>query len=95
MTSGTISVDNVDVRRMTIKSLREDIGVVPQDTILFNDSILYNILYASPRASESDVFEACRTASIHERILNFPEGYNTAVGERGFKLSGGEKQRVC
>ena len=95
VTSGGILVDNVDIRSVTVKSLRDHIGVVPQDTILFNDSIMYNIQYAKPSASESEVFDACRAASIHHKILGFPEGYQTAVGERGLKLSGGEKQRVC
>ncbi|MCJ1380195.1 hypothetical protein MMC17_003298 [Xylographa soralifera] len=95
VSSGTIMVDNVDIRSITVKSLRDHIGVVPQDTILFNDSIIYNVLYAKPSASEMEVFDACRAASIHQKILGFPEGYATAVGERGLKLSGGEKQRVA
>lgn len=94
VTSGAILVDGTDVRNITVKSLREYIGVVPQDTILFNDSLIYNLLYAKPSASEKEVFDACGAASIHQRILRFPEGYETAVGERGLKLSGGEKQRV-
>ncbi|MCJ1352283.1 MAG: hypothetical protein MMC33_002267 [Icmadophila ericetorum] len=95
VTSGSISVDDMDIRSVTVKSLRDHIGVVPQDTILFNDSIMYNIQYAKPNATDVEVFDACRAASIHHKILGFPEGYETAVGERGLKLSGGEKQRVA
>jgi ABC-type transport system involved in Fe-S cluster assembly fused permease/ATPase subunit len=62
--------------------------------MLFNDSLMYNLLYAKPNATQEEVFDACRAASIHEKILGFPEGYSTVVGERGLKLSGGEKQRV-
>lgn len=94
VTSGTILVDDIDIRNITVKSLRDHIGVVPQDTILFNDSIIYNILYAKPSASDTEAFDACRAASIHERILGFAERYETRVGERGLKLSGGERQRV-
>lgn len=68
--------------------------MVPQDTILFNETIMYNLLYAKPEATEEEVFEACRAANIHDRILNFPDGYQSMVGERGLKLSGGERQRV-
>jgi ABC-type transport system involved in Fe-S cluster assembly fused permease/ATPase subunit len=91
---GRICIDDFDVRDTTIGSLRSHVGVVPQDTILFNDSLMYNLLYARPGATEEEVFDACRAASIHVKILGFPEGYNTVVGERGLKLSGGEKQRV-
>lgn len=63
-------------------------------TILFNDTLIYNLLYANPRASQEEVYEACRAASIHHRIMNLPQGYSTMVGERGLKLSGGERQRV-
>jgi ABC-type molybdate transport system ATPase subunit len=70
------------------------IGVVPQETILFNMNIKYNLLYARLDATDEEVYEACRAASIHENILAFPEGYETKVGERGLRLSGGEKQRV-
>ena len=92
--SGSILVDNNDVRDITINSLRERIGVVPQDTILFNESLMYNMMYAKPSATQEEVYEACRAAKIHERILTFPEGYATEAGERGLRLSGGEKQRV-
>lgn len=77
-----------------MQSIREHIGLVPQDTVLFNDTLLYNVLYARPSATQEEVDQACREASIHESILQFPEGYSTAVGERGLKLSGGERQRV-
>jgi ABC-type multidrug transport system fused ATPase/permease subunit len=92
--SGSITVDGHDIRDLTLLSLRRNIGVVPQDTVLFNATIMYNIRYARPDASEADVFEACKAANIHERILAFPDQYNTKVGERGLKLSGGERQRV-
>lgn len=92
--SGAITIDGNDIRNVTLKSLRDQISVVPQDTILFNESLLYNLLYAKPDATLSEVFEACKAASIHQKILGFPNGYDTAVGERGLRLSGGEKQRV-
>ena len=92
---GSIQVDGHDVKDITIDSLRQHIGVVPQDTVLFNESLMYNLKYANVNASDEDVFEACRAASIHEKISNFPDGYNSRVGERGLKLSGGEKQRVA
>ena len=71
------------------------IGVVPQDTVLFNDTIYYNISYGDPTASEDDIFEAAKSADIHDFIISLPDGYQTIVGERGLKLSGGEKQRVA
>jgi len=92
--SGSITIDGHDIRDLKLLSLRKHIGVVPQDTVLFNATIMYNIRYAKPDASEADVFEACKAANIHDRILAFPEQYNTKVGERGLKLSGGERQRV-
>ncbi|KAI1662259.1 ABC heavy metal transporter [Daldinia decipiens] len=92
---GKITLDDIDIRNIRIESLRSHIGVVPQDTILFNDTIMYNIRYARPEASEREVHDACRYASIHEKILGFPEGYSTIVGERGLKISGGERQRVA
>lgn len=94
--SGSITVDGHDIENdITIDSLRRHIGVVPQDTVLFNESLMYNLKYANPDATEEDVFKACRAASIHDRILSFPDGYQTKVGERGLRLSGGEKQRVA
>ena len=92
--SGKISVDGKDVQDITTQSLRNYIGVVPQDTILFNASLMYNLLYAKPQATAQEVFEACQSASVHDKILGFPDGYETSVGERGLRLSGGEKQRV-
>lgn len=91
---GSVTVDGHDIRDLKIDGLRKHIGVVPQDTVLFNHSIMYNLLYANPKASETDVYDACKAANIHEKILAFPEQYNTKVGERGLKLSGGERQRV-
>ncbi|KAJ5174915.1 uncharacterized protein N7482_000792 [Penicillium canariense] len=92
---GCLSVDGHDVQDITIDSLRRHIGVVPQDTVLFNETLMYNLKYANQDATDEDVFEACRAASIHDKIMNFPDGYNTKVGERGLRLSGGEKQRVA
>ena len=92
---GSIKIDSHDVRDITIDSLRRHIGVVPQDTVLFNETLMYNLKYANPAATDEQVYEACRAASIHEQILAFPDGYNARVGERGLKLSGGEKQRVA
>ncbi|KAI1361443.1 hypothetical protein F5Y08DRAFT_314794 [Xylaria arbuscula] len=92
---GSITVDGHDVRDLKIDGLRKHIGVVPQDTVLFNATIMYNLLYADPTASEADVHEACKAANIHERIMTFPDQYNTKVGERGLKLSGGERQRIA
>ena len=98
--AGRILIDDADgithdIRDLTQASLRRAIAIVPQDTVLFNDSIRYNILYGRPGASAEDVEQAARAAHIHERILAFPDGYDTEVGERGLKLSGGEKQRVA
>ncbi len=95
LSGGSIQVDGHDVEDISIDSLRRCIGVVPQDTVLFNETIMYNLKYANPSATDEEVFEACRAASIHEKIVNFPDGYNAKVGERGLKLSGGEKQRVA
>jgi ATP-binding cassette subfamily B protein len=94
VTSGALTIDDQDVRDITQKSLHESIGIVPQDTVLFNDTIGYNIAYGRPDASEEELIEAAKAAKIHDFILSLPEGYDTAVGERGLKLSGGEKQRV-
>ncbi|KAK4106394.1 ABC transporter-like protein [Parathielavia hyrcaniae] len=92
---GSIEIDGHDVKDLTIDSVRRFIGVVPQDTILFNESLMYNLKYANPKASTDDVHNACRAAAIHDRIMSFPDGYDTKVGERGLRLSGGEKQRVA
>ena len=93
--AGNIRIDNQDISQVTQDSLRQAIGVVPQDTVLFNDTIYYNIRYAKPDAPAEAVYEAARTARIHEFITSLPAGYETRVGERGLKLSGGEKQRVA
>lgn len=92
---GSIQIDGHDVKGITIDSLRRHIGVVPQDTVLFNETLMYNLKYANPSATDAQVYDACRAASIHEKILTFPDGYDARVGERGLKLSGGEKQRVA
>lgn len=92
---GHIRIDGHDLRELTQSSLRGAIGIVPQDTVLFNDSIYYNISYGRPDASREEVEAAARAAHIHDFILRLPDGYETQVGERGLKLSGGEKQRVA
>ncbi|WP_440965809.1 ABCB family ABC transporter ATP-binding protein/permease [Massilia sp. GER05] len=92
---GAIRIDDQDVRNVTQDSLRYAIGIVPQDTVLFNDTIEYNIAYGRPGASRADIVAAARAASIHDFIETLPDGYATMVGERGLKLSGGEKQRVA
>ena len=94
VTGGALKVDGQDVRDVSQTSLHAAIGVVPQDTVLFNDTIRYNIAYGRSGATKDDVEEAARKAQIHDFILTLPEGYDTMVGERGLKLSGGEKQRV-
>ncbi len=93
--SGAITIDGQNINALSQDSLRRAIGIVPQDTVLFNESILYNIKYANPDASKADVIAAAKTAYIHEFIESLPNGYETVVGERGLKLSGGEKQRVA
>ncbi|CAE6523836.1 unnamed protein product [Rhizoctonia solani] len=92
---GAIRIDGQDIRDVTQASLRRAIGIVPQDCVLFNNSIAYNIEYGKFGASTEEIEKAARAAQIHERILSFPDGYETAVGERGVRLSGGEKQRVA
>jgi ATP-binding cassette subfamily B protein len=93
--SGQILIDGQDIRTVTQTSLREAIGIVPQDTVLFNDTIYYNIAYGRPNASHEEVLQAASSAHIHSFIESLPLGYDTMVGERGLKLSGGEKQRVA
>ena len=95
VTSGRILVNDQDISNITQKSLRATVGIVPQDTVLFNESIYYNIAYGRPEASCEEVFQAAKSAHIHEFIESLPEKYKTKVGERGLKLSGGEKQRVA
>jgi ABC-type transport system involved in Fe-S cluster assembly fused permease/ATPase subunit len=95
VTGGRITIDGEDIRDVTQESLRAAIGMVPQDTVLFNDTIAYNIRYGRPDATEEEVRAAARTAQIADFVESLPDGYNTEVGERGLKLSGGEKQRVA
>jgi ATP-binding cassette, subfamily B, heavy metal transporter len=95
VTDGRILIDGQDIRDVTQDSLRAAIGVVPQDTVLFNDTIRYNIGYGRPDASQEEIEQAARQAQVHDFVLKLPEGYDTRVGERGLKLSGGEKQRVA
>jgi ATP-binding cassette subfamily B protein len=95
VTDGAVTIDGADLRDLTQHSLRAAIGVVPQDTVLFNDSIYYNIAYGKPGAAREEIERAARLAQIHDFITRLPQGYDTKVGERGLKLSGGEKQRVA
>ena len=95
VTGGRIIIDDQDISQVSQASLRQAIGIVPQDTVLFNDSIYHNIQYAKPDAGEGEVRRAAQLANIHEFIESLPDGYDTLVGERGLKLSGGEKQRVA
>ena len=95
LTSGRVLIDGQDIRDVTQASLRAAIGMVPQDTVLFNDTIFYNIRYGRPEANNAQVREAARLAQIHDFIMTLPQGYDSLVGERGLKLSGGEKQRVA
>ena len=95
VSNGRILIDEQDICEVTQASLREAIGIVPQDTVLFNDTIYFNISYANPRATRDDIIQAARTAHIHDFIESLPDGYDTVVGERGLKLSGGEKQRIA
>ena len=92
---GAIKIDGQDIRSVTQNSVRASIAIVPQDTVLFNDTILYNIGYGRPDASVGEIENAAKTAALHDFILKMPDGYQTIVGERGLKLSGGEKQRVA
>jgi ATP-binding cassette subfamily B protein len=92
--SGSIAIDGVDIKDVTIESLRSQIGIVTQDTYLFNTTIRNNLIFSKTDASEEEMVSACKTANIHELIASLPKGYDTIVGERGIKLSGGEKQRL-
>ncbi len=94
-TAGRILIDGQDIRAVTQDSLRAAIGVVPQDTVLFNDTIRYNIAYGRPEATQEAIEHAARLAQVHDFVMRLPDGYDTMVGERGLKLSGGEKQRVA
>lgn len=93
--SGRITIDDQNIQDVNLESLRKTIGVVPQDTVLFNDSLFYNIAYGRPSASVEEIEQAAKFAEIHDTILSMPAGYDTVVGERGLKLSGGEKQRIA
>ncbi len=95
VTAGRVLIDGQDIREVTQASLRAAIGVVPQDTVLFNDTIRYNIAYGRVGASQAEVEHAARQAQVHDFVMRLPDGYDTMVGERGLKLSGGEKQRVA
>ena len=95
VSGGRITIDGQDIREVTQESLRRAIGIVPQDTVLFNDSIYYNIAYGRPDATREEIIAAARAAHIHTFVESLPQGYDTQVGERGLKLSGGEKQRVA
>jgi ATP-binding cassette subfamily B protein len=95
ISGGTLSIDGQDIRQVTQSSLRGAVGIVPQDTVLFNDTVEYNIAYGRPGASREEVEAAAKAAHIHDFIAGTPKGYETMVGERGLKLSGGEKQRVA
>jgi ATP-binding cassette subfamily B protein len=95
VTDGRVLIDGQDIRDVRQHSLREAIGIVPQDTVLFNDTIRYNIAYGRPGAGAEEVEEAARLARIHGFVAELPDGYASMVGERGLKLSGGEKQRVA
>ena len=94
-TNGSIYINDENINSISQHSLRKIIGVVPQDTVLFNDTIHYNISYGDPKASEDDIINAAKNADIHDFVISLPDGYETIVGERGLKLSGGEKQRVA
>jgi ATP-binding cassette subfamily B protein len=92
---GAIRIDGQDLRDVTQASVRGAIGIFPQDTVLFNDTIYYNLAYGRPSATPAEVENAARLARVHDFVMTLPEGYQTKVGERGLKLSGGEKQRVA
>jgi ABC-type transport system involved in Fe-S cluster assembly fused permease/ATPase subunit len=95
ITSGNLCIDGQDISNVTLNSLRDSFGFVPQDSVLFNMTILENVRYGRLDATDQEVFEACRNASIHDKILSLPRGYASEVGERGVKLSGGERQRIA
>jgi ATP-binding cassette subfamily B protein len=92
---GAVEIDGIDVRRIKLESLGEVIGMVTQETYLFHDTIRRNLLYGRPGATDEEIEAAGRAAFIHERIMEMPEGYDTVVGERGYRMSGGEKQRLA
>lgn len=94
-TAGSITIDGQDLRDVTLDSLRDSLGAVPQEPSVFDQTILDNVRYAHPEATRQDVFAACKAAQIHDQIMTFPDGYNTRLGERGVRLSGGELQRLA
>ena len=94
-TEGSIKLDDLDLRDVTQESLARQIGMVTQETYLFHDTVRTNLLYARPEASQEEMVAACRAANIHDFIAGLPDGYDTIVGERGYRLSGGEKQRLA
>jgi ATP-binding cassette subfamily B protein len=94
-TGGSIQIDGIDIREVTQESLVNQIGTVTQETYLFHDTVRTNLLYANPNADQNNLEAACKAANIHEFILELPDGYETVVGERGYRLSGGEKQRLA
>jgi ATP-binding cassette subfamily B protein len=93
--SGCVEIDGIDVRKIRLESIGEVVGFVTQETYLFHSSVRDNLRYARPNATDAELEVAARAAAIHERIMELPEGYDTVVGERGYKLSGGEKQRIA
>jgi ATP-binding cassette, subfamily B, bacterial len=95
VSSGSVSIDGVDVRDLSFASLRELVGVVSQDTYLFHGSVRENLRFARPDASDEELADAARAARIHDHLASLPEGYDTVVGERGYRFSGGEKQRIA
>jgi len=95
VTSGSILIDGQDIKKATLRSLRQQIGIVTQETILFNETVKSNILYGKPAATEAELIDAAQTALAHDFICQMPEGYDTRIGERGVKLSGGQKQRIA
>jgi ATP-binding cassette subfamily B protein len=95
VTGGRVTIDGVDVRELTFETLAETVGVVSQETYLFHSSIADNLRFAKPSATDEEMVEAARAARIHDHIMSLPEGYDTMVGERGYRFSGGEKQRLA
>src|SRR5262249_6668388 len=95
VSAGAVRLDGHDVRDYTLSSLRDAVGMVMQDPHLFHDSVRNNLLYARPGATEQELVDACRAARIHDMIASLPDGYDTVVGERGYRMSGGEKQRLA
>ncbi len=94
MTEGAVKIDSIDVRDITLKSLRSQVGIVQQDVYLFVGTVLDNIRYGKPDASREEIIEAAKNANAHEFIMSLPDGYDTDIGQRGVKLSGGQKQRL-